>query len=55
MINKILEKFRLIVFFKNGKAVGDQLCMTSTIKQINKNIVTENYLLVNVQYQEFIE
>ena len=36
LINKILDLFSVLIIYRYGKAVGDQLCLTAVLEIIKK-------------------
>ena len=48
LINYILKKKNLLFLYKSGKSIGDNICITSIINNINKNFNYKIYLTTNV-------
>ena len=49
LINKILDLFSVLIIYRYGKAVGDQLCLTAVLEIIKKKKIKRLYYLQIIQ------
>lgn len=47
LINKVFKKFNLLIIWRSGKAIGDQLLMAGFAKSLNKKNKTKIIILTN--------